>query len=88
MPETIRSTESAVDVSSTRLVRRRWTITLSGCDDSTTFEMELTDDEASTFRKAAEMSKAASTYGCMPTMEITPPNAELRHGATTPEHEH
>jgi hypothetical protein len=75
MAENTQQSEPAVDVGSTRLVRRPWIITLSGCDDSTTFEMELTDDKASAFRKAAEMSKAASTYGCMPTMEITAPNS-------------
>lgn len=66
-------TESAQADSVRRAVSRRWKITLRGCDDSTSFEMELSDDEANTLRKVSEASKATSTYGCMPIMKIEAP---------------
>lgn len=46
------------------------TISLIGCDDTTRFEMDLTDEEAAFVRRMAELANAASTYCCMPEMEI------------------
>jgi hypothetical protein len=57
-----------------RGVSRRWKILLRGCDDSTMFEMELSDDEANTLRKVSKTSKATSTCDCMPTIEIEAAN--------------
>jgi len=45
-------------------------IRLSGCDDSTTFEMDLTDAEAGVAARTAERSRATSTYDCEPRMTI------------------
>jgi hypothetical protein len=45
-------------------------IRLSGCDDSTSFPMELTDAEAGLLQRAAALSKGASEFGCQPTMTV------------------
>jgi hypothetical protein len=45
-------------------------IGIDGCDDSTIFEMELTEDEARLLEKVAAKAKKTSTYSCMPTMEV------------------
>lgn len=50
--------------------RRRWRIDLVGCDDATSFDMDLTDSEADTLHKVSEASKKASDYSCQPVMEI------------------
>lgn len=45
-------------------------ITVSGCDDETAFDLDLTDDEAAAVRKVAQVSADTSEYGCMPTLAI------------------
>lgn len=47
-------------------------IRLIGCDDTTEFTMELSDDEFVFLRKVAEKANKTSTYGCMPTMTVKP----------------
>jgi hypothetical protein len=48
----------------------RYEITVSGCDDSTRIETELTGVEFAFVSKLAERITEASTYGCMPTMHV------------------
>jgi hypothetical protein len=48
------------------------TITVSGCDDSTTVVLPLTAVEAAVVRRVAEAISDASEFGCMPTMSVTP----------------
>ena len=71
------TTTALVPVPLQRLVRR-WNVGLHGCDDSTIFEMDLTDEEVETLRKVAAKAEETSTYGCMPTMtveEVSSPNS-------------
>lgn len=49
---------------------KRYKISIDGCDDSTVFEMELTEQEAELVKRICNRSSETSTYGCMPTMEI------------------
>lgn len=48
----------------------KYIIALHGCNDSTIFEMELTEEEYKLVKKIADKSEEVSTYGCMPIMEI------------------
>jgi len=45
-------------------------IRVSGCDDSTSIRCKLSESEAATVRAVAEAITEASTYGCMPTMDV------------------
>lgn len=45
-------------------------ISCAGCDDTTTVEMEMDPAEVEAVRKVAAAITSASTYGCMPTMEV------------------
>lgn len=47
-------------------------IRLSGCDESTQFDMDLDDDEAALLERVAARSREVSEYDCMPTMTVTP----------------
>jgi hypothetical protein len=49
---------------------KTYRICLDGCDDSTCFDIDLTDDELEVVKKLEKLSKETSTYGCMPTLEI------------------
>lgn len=49
---------------------RKFRITVSGCDDSTTIEKKLTDAELRLIEVVAHEITEASEYGCMPTMEV------------------
>lgn len=49
-----------------------YSVIVSGCDDSTIVDIELTDVEAATVRRLADLVTAASGYGCQPVMRITP----------------
>ena len=49
-------------------------IELVGCDDTTCFYMELTDEELNLLKRVSELSKETSEYGCMPTMWIDEPS--------------
>ena len=65
-----------MDVNSTALYRVR----VSGCDDSTAIEIELTPAEADVVRRVADSVTAASGYQCQPTMTIRaddPANVEM-----------
>lgn len=46
-------------------------VVLQGCDDSTEFFVDLTDDEMALVERLSTLSKEASSYGCMPTLNIT-----------------
>lgn len=48
----------------------RYTITLDGCDDSTVFEMLLTDEEYELLKRVSKKANETSTYGCMPRMFV------------------
>lgn len=45
-------------------------IIVSGCDDTTYVETEVTEDEAAFLKKIAELITEASTYACMPRMQV------------------
>lgn len=45
-------------------------IEVIGCDDSTVFEMELSQKEFEIVNRVAEKCNENSTYDCMPRMEI------------------
>lgn len=45
-------------------------IRLAGCDDVTTFVMDLSAKEANLLKVAAEKSREASEYECQPRMTI------------------
>jgi hypothetical protein len=47
-------------------------ICVSGCDDSTHVTMETTYEQMLFLQQVAEKVTEASTYGCMPRMEIKP----------------
>jgi hypothetical protein len=47
-----------------------YTIKVQGCDDSTYFDMELSEEEYSIIKRVADKCTEESTYACMPTMEI------------------
>lgn len=49
---------------------KSYLISVIGCDDDTTFYMQLTDREAKLVKLLAEKCTEASTYTCMPTMMI------------------
>ena len=44
-------------------------IALNGCDDTTRFQMEVTEAEKAFVERMCAASQLASTYGCMPVMQ-------------------
>jgi len=48
----------------------KYRISVCGCDDSTHFDMELTQKEYQLIKKVAILCTEKSEYNCMPTMEI------------------
>lgn len=48
----------------------KYKITLNGCDDSTTIEMELTAVEMELVNRICVAVENESEYGCQPTMAI------------------
>ena len=48
----------------------RYVIRLNGCDDETEIFMDLEPHEAELIERVSAASKAASTYGCMPRLNI------------------
>ena len=48
----------------------KYKITVHGCDDSTGITHILLDEEYELLKEIADKITKASTYGCMPTMEI------------------
>ncbi|GAB2906858.1 hypothetical protein GCM10027047_01380 [Rhodococcus aerolatus] len=49
-------------------------VVLSGCDDQTHLAIEASDAERAFLGRLAAASTAASSYGCMPTLRVTPTN--------------
>jgi len=49
---------------------KSYTIYLHGCDDTTEFEIELTEAQAELVRIMVDKSEEASEYGCQPVMQI------------------
>ena len=47
-------------------------IRLAGCDDITTFVVDLDDTQIALLRRIAACSEEASQYSCQPRMNITP----------------
>lgn len=45
-------------------------IRLNGCDDTTKFELEVSDEQFEFLRTIARLSTEASTYGCQPTLRV------------------
>lgn len=50
--------------------KKSFRISLWGCDDSTEFDMFLTNDEFELVKRICDRSEEVSTCICMPTMEI------------------
>ena len=53
---------------------------LSGCDDATEMELDLTEEELVFLRKVSALSQATSTYGCQPTLIIRKEEAAPQGG--------
>ena len=51
-------------------MKKRYVISLLGCDDSTEFAMELTEEEAALMVRVGELSEQTSQCGCQPTLCI------------------
>lgn len=51
--------------------KKLYSIDLEGCDDETTFEMELTTQEHLLLERVSKLANETSTYGCMPRMYVT-----------------
>jgi hypothetical protein len=47
-----------------------YSISVDGCDASTSVEMKLSKSEYDVVKKVADLITKSSDYGCMPTMEI------------------
>ena len=56
-------------------MKKKYRISVHGCDDSTIIEKELTQQEFKIIQEVAREVTKASTYGCKPIMVIE----ELRH---------
>jgi hypothetical protein len=48
----------------------KYRLTIAGCDDVTSIEVDLNGSEIALLKELAEKFNAASEYGCMPTLEI------------------
>ena len=46
--------------------KRKYSIKVIGCDDSTKFDMMLSDSELSIIREMCDLSRKHSEYGCQP----------------------
>ena len=51
-------------------MKKRYQISLHGCDDCTAFAMELTEEEAALLVRVGELSEHTSQCGCQPTLRI------------------
>lgn len=51
-------------------MKKKYIINIEGCDDETTFVMELTDYEVQIISEVARKSQETSFYGCMPRMYV------------------
>ena len=45
-------------------------VSLSGCDDVTDMEMDVTEGEFAFLEKVSALSEKVSSYACMPTLEV------------------
>lgn len=45
-------------------------VIVSGCDDSTIIEIEVSDEELTFIKTLAKKITVASTYSCKPTMQV------------------
>ena len=52
------------------MIKKKYEIVLDGCDDSTKFKMELTNEEFELLEKVSAKSNEASKYCCMPRMYL------------------
>ena len=52
------------------MIKKKYIIVIDGCDDSTKFEMELTNEEFELLEKVSAKSNEASKYCCMPRMYL------------------
>lgn len=50
--------------------KQKYEVTLTGCDDHNSFEVELTSTELETVRTIAELSKIHSYVSCQPVLSI------------------
>lgn len=51
-------------------MNKLYKISVDGCDDSTEFEITLTEKEYETIKKIVDKCNETSTYGCQPKMSI------------------
>ena len=51
-------------------MKKKYRISVHGCDDSTIIEKELTEDELKAIQLVAKEVTETSEYGSMPTMEV------------------
>lgn len=60
-------------------MKKKYEITLVGCDDETCFKMELTEEEAELLQRVSNVSKETSTYSCMPFLHIEEVDEDENH---------
>ena len=58
--------------------KQRYEVSLVGCDDTTRFDMELTEEEAELLRVVARKSEEESSSQCMPTMTVMKKEAKCQ----------
>jgi hypothetical protein len=51
-------------------MKKKYRISVHGCDDSTIIEKELTEDELKVIQSVASEVTETSEYKCMPTMIV------------------
>lgn len=49
---------------------KKYSISINGCDDSTYFNLAMTEEEHNFLLKVARLSRHYSSYGCQPTIDI------------------
>lgn len=52
--------------------KQTYEICLNGCDDDTTFKMDLTESEYQFLLRVSDLANKTSYYGCMPRMYVEP----------------
>ena len=50
--------------------KKEYTISVHGCDDSSIFNMKLSDEEFDVVDRLCKECTNTSTYSCMPVMQI------------------
>jgi hypothetical protein len=60
--------------------KKRIYIRVRGCDDTTQFFIDLTEQEIELIKRLAAITEKISTYGCMPTIAVDE-NKELYEDA-------